>query len=246
MQQVVHHLFFLSLSWFDMFAALSLAPSRGMRLDTFLTTSTLVPADVASVVDAVATSSIKIAELISRAAIDGLTGLAAAGENASGDKVKKLDEISNEILKESLMHLTSVSILVSEEENDPIITKYATLGGKLIVTFDPLDGSSNLDCAVATGTICGIYRQPQFEPLENERTAMTALTSVEVAKQQSLQRGNALIASMYVMYSSSTEMMLCTGKKNTLPYLFFSLTSQIYSSYRTLAPFRAWYIVMAM
>ena len=210
-----------------MLAALSGAAPTRMRLNSYLTTSSSVPADVASVVEAIARCSIKIAECIARAPIDGTTGLAIGEENASGDKVKKLDEISNEILKQSLMQLKSVSILVSEEENDPILTPHATLGNKLIVTFDPLDGSSNLDCAVATGTICGVYRQP---PLDGG-TAATALTSVEIAKQQALQRGNALIASMYVMYSSSTEMMLCTGeeKKHLIPNLIVPICSSYHA-----------------
>ena len=127
--------------------------------------------------------------------------------------MKKLDEISNEILKDSLMHLESVSILISEEENDPIITTHASLGGKLIVTFDPLDGSSNLDCAVATGTICGIYRQPL-----DEGTTTTTVLTPEVAKQQALQCGSELVASLYIMYSSSTEMMLCTGDIASYPF----------------------------
>lgn len=31
--------------------------------------------------------------------------------------------------------------------------------GKYIVCFDPLDGSSNIDCLVSIGTIFGIYRK---------------------------------------------------------------------------------------
>lgn len=31
--------------------------------------------------------------------------------------------------------------------------------GKYIVTFDPLDGSSNIDCLVSIGSIFAIYRK---------------------------------------------------------------------------------------
>jgi len=31
--------------------------------------------------------------------------------------------------------------------------------GKYIVTFDPLDGSSNIDCLVSIGTIFGIFKK---------------------------------------------------------------------------------------
>ena len=33
------------------------------------------------------------------------------------------------------------------------------LQGKYIVCFDPLDGSSNIDCLVSIGTIFSIYRK---------------------------------------------------------------------------------------
>ena len=31
--------------------------------------------------------------------------------------------------------------------------------GKYIVSFDPLDGSSNIDCLISIGTIFGIWRK---------------------------------------------------------------------------------------
>ena len=34
------------------------------------------------------------------------------------------------------------------------------VAGEYVVVFDPLDGSSNIDCAVSVGTIFGIWRRP--------------------------------------------------------------------------------------
>jgi fructose-1,6-bisphosphatase I len=174
-----------------------------MRLDAFVNQE--CEPNLAACILAIASSSVRIGDLIARAPIDGLLGGAAVStENSSGDKVKKLDVVSSEILKASLLDLGGLSLIVSEEEVDPIITNHATLGGKLIVAFDPLDGSSNIDCAVATGTIVGIYRQP------SAGAALGALT-LDIAREQVRQRGTDLVAALYVMYSSSTEMMLCTG-----------------------------------
>jgi len=36
-----------------------------------------------------------------------------------------------------------------------------TFSGNYVVVFDPLDGSSNIDAAVSTGSIFGIYREPE-------------------------------------------------------------------------------------
>lgn len=41
--------------------------------------------------------------------------------------------------------------------------------GKYIVTFDPLDGSSNIDCLISIGTIFGIWRKnTDNEPTVND------------------------------------------------------------------------------
>lgn len=47
-------------------------------------------------------------------------------------------------------------VQVSEEVEDPIIIEG---GGDYSVMFDPLDGSSNIDCGVSIGTIYGIFKK---------------------------------------------------------------------------------------
>lgn len=48
---------------------------------------------------------------------------------------------------------------MSEEREEPIIIP-EEFRGEYVVVFDPLDGSSNIDCAVSVGTIFGIWRRP--------------------------------------------------------------------------------------
>lgn len=45
--------------------------------------------------------------------------------------------------------------------------------GKYIVTFDPLDGSSNIDCLVSIGTIFGIFRKASNTSTKEEDTLQT-------------------------------------------------------------------------
>lgn len=53
-------------------------------------------------------------------------------------------------------------IIASEEEDTPVaIAVEETFSGNYVVVFDPLDGSSNIDAAVSTGSIFGIYREPE-------------------------------------------------------------------------------------
>ena len=50
---------------------------------------------------------------------------------------------------------------MSEEIDDEIVIEG---GGEYSVVFDPLDGSSNIDCGVSIGTIYGIYKKEKTEP----------------------------------------------------------------------------------
>ena len=48
--------------------------------------------------------------------------------------------------------------MVSEENPDIITCTPPASGATYAVVFDPLDGSSNIECSVSTGTIFGVYR----------------------------------------------------------------------------------------
>ena len=45
------------------------------------------------------------------------------------------------------------------EENEKCIEVPAAERGRYVVAFDPLDGSSNIDCLVSIGSIFGIWRK---------------------------------------------------------------------------------------
>jgi fructose-1,6-bisphosphatase I len=48
--------------------------------------------------------------------------------------------------------------MVTEERPEAIVVHECTRKGAYVVVFDPLDGSSNIDCGVSIGTIFGIYK----------------------------------------------------------------------------------------
>lgn len=88
-----------------------------------------------------------------------VTSLGLTGEaNVQGEDVKKLDVLANDIFRNSLIASGKVSLLVSEEDEHAMVVENPKQRGKYIVTFDPLDGSSNIDCGVTIGTIFGIFR----------------------------------------------------------------------------------------
>ncbi|KAB2088131.1 Fructose-1,6-bisphosphatase, cytosolic [Gossypium arboreum] len=131
---------------------------------------------------------------VSKAGLAKLFGL--AGEtNIQGEEQKKLDVLSNEVFVKALISSGRTCLLVSEEDEEAIFVDQSKRG-KYIVVFDPLDGSSNIDCGVSIGTIFGIY---MVKHKDNP-------TIDDV-----LQPGNNLVAAGYCMYGSSCTLVLSTG-----------------------------------
>eukprot|EP01018_Ginkgo_biloba_P011784 Gb_39286 [translate_table: standard] len=79
------------------------------------------------------------------------------------------------------------SILVSEEDEEATYVE-SSKRGKYCVVFDPLDGSSNIDCGVSIGTIFGIYMLRDGS---------------EGSLSDVLQPGKNMVAAGYCMYGSS-------------------------------------------
>jgi len=136
-----------------------------------------------------------IARATAKAGIANLYGV-AGNTNATGDEQKKLDVLANDIFVNCLTFSEQVFLMVSEENEQPIVLDEKA--GGYAVVFDPLDGSSNIDANVSVGTIFGIYRKRDGE----ERK-----TTVEDA----LRPGNELVAAGYAVYGASTMLVITTG-----------------------------------
>lgn len=97
------------------------------------------------------------------------------------------------------------SCLLVSEENETVIEIETEKQGKYIVCFDPLDGSSNIDCLVSIGSIFGIYKK-QSEGKPNLTDA--------------LQKGRNLVAAGYTLYGSATMFVLAlrSGGVNGFTY----------------------------
>lgn len=67
-------------------------------------------------------------------------------------------------------------IIASEEEDVPVAVE-ESYSGNYIVVFDPLDGSSNIDAAVSTGSIFGIY-SPNDECLADDSDDIAAVNKL--------------------------------------------------------------------
>ncbi|PIM97382.1 Fructose-1,6-bisphosphatase [Handroanthus impetiginosus] len=134
-----------------------------------------------------------VCSAVNKAGLAKLIGL-AGDTNVQGEEQKKLDVLSNEVFIKALVSSGRTSILVSEEDEEATFVE-PSKRGKYCVVFDPLDGSSNIDCGVSIGTIFGIYMVKDGEPTINDV----------------LQPGKNMLAAGYCMYGSSCMFVLSTG-----------------------------------
>lgn len=138
-----------------------------------------------------------VSSAVRRAGLAGMMGLAGSS-NVQGEDQKKLDIVANEVFKNSLRRSGQCCILITEEEDEPIFIEEPHRGDYVVV-FDPLDGSSNIDCGVSVGTIFGIYKA------KNPGSGKYSLEDV-------MRPGTELVAAGYCMYGSMSYMMITTGK----------------------------------
>ncbi|TKC06195.1 class 1 fructose-bisphosphatase [Pedobacter frigoris] len=126
--------------------------------------------------------------------------LGAAGTiNIQGEGQQKLDVFANTQFISALTSGGECCVVATEEEDDLVqIDSPVSKNAKYIVCIDPLDGSSNIDCNVAIGTIFSIYRRKS--------------TNGEATLNDVLQKGTQQVAAGYVIYGSSTMMVYTTGK----------------------------------
>lgn len=132
---------------------------------------------------------------VNKAGITNILGRDGA-VNVHGELVKRLDVFSNDQMIHALSRSGNVCMIISEENDDPIVTRHQM--GKYIVAMDPLDGSSNIDVNVSIGTIFSIYKRK-------------STVGESPSPQDALQRGNEQVAAGYVLYGSNTTLVYTTG-----------------------------------
>ncbi|CAB9527506.1 Fructose-1,6-bisphosphatase class 1 [Seminavis robusta] len=144
--------------------------------------------------------------------------------NAQGEDQKKLDVITNDLLKRALRFTGRLGVLASEEEDTPVdvIGRSTGKSGSLeivldettdyVVCFDPLDGSSNVDAGIPTGTIIGIFEHDETCEIDFDNIGEDEAAEQEArCLANTLQPGTNLVAAAYCLYSSSTFLTLTLG-----------------------------------
>ena len=148
--------------------------------------------DVAATVEALADTCRAISVLVAQGNLDQDLG-AAVTQNVQGETQKALDDLTDRMLIEACRR-APVAAVASEEDEHPVPANPA---GTLLVAFDPLDGSSNIDINVSIGTIFSVLpAKPGVDPASAEAF---------------LQPGRNQLAGGYVLYGPQTTLVMTVG-----------------------------------
>src|SRR5271163_668392 len=143
---------------------------------------------VAAAINAFAFASIEISELVGRGALAGITGQSLGEQNADGDAQKDLDIRADDIIRRALKSVPYAA-LASEEASTP---EAGDASAPILIAYDPLDGSSNIETNMTVGTIFSIL------PNASGQTPFTG-------------RGSEQLAAGFVVYGPQTSLILTSG-----------------------------------
>jgi fructose-1,6-bisphosphatase I len=152
-----------------------------------------VDTDLIMLIRTILAASKEIAFRVSQGELAGILG-STLNENIQGEVQKKLDILSNQLLRDILLDDDVVRTIASEEEDHAV---GGHPDGKYIVAFDPLDGSSNIDVNGQIGTIFTIYPAREDVAFDSD--------------EQFAQPGVNQVCAGYVLYGPSSLLVMTTG-----------------------------------
>ncbi len=140
--------------------------------------------DLTGLINDVVTASKIIANQVGKGA------LLASGKDLN----QKLESMANEVMLEAAKMTGHLSAMASEDMDGISSTQPR---GKYLLTFDPLNGSGNLDINFQTGTIFSILLAPDAKR--------------KPKSEDFLQPGSEIICAGMIQYGASTRLIMTTG-----------------------------------
>ena len=172
--------------------------SKMLKLSDFIEGQSILPSDssdMKAMMLAISDAAVKIRAKVIRAGLINILG-AAGAENVQGEEQQKLDVLANDLMIEALS-ASNIFAAGASEENEDIIVFPKSANARYVIAFDPLDGSSNIDVNVSIGTIFSIYSRKDMDR--------------PVSKKDFFQVGDNQLAAGYVIYGTSTMLIMTTG-----------------------------------
>jgi len=147
-------------------------------------------------IEVIARACKAISHAVSKGPLTGI-GDAVGSDNIQGEAQKKLDVIANEVLIEANEWGGQLAAMASEEMEHPHQIPHRYPKGEFLLLMDPLDGSSNLDVNISTGTIFSVLRCPDG--------------CTEFDDAAFLQPGAKQVAAGFAVYGAATVLVLTMG-----------------------------------
>lgn len=146
-------------------------------------------ADLRDLLGQIVSACWSISSLVAGSALQGQQGDSGL-VNPQGEVQKPLDLLADDVFARSCSAHPKVATLISEEVED-VVTLKDPQPGDFVVSYDPLDGSSNLDVNLSVGSIFAVSR---------------------VSDGSQLPTGRDLICAGYAIYGPSTMLVLTVGE----------------------------------
>lgn len=143
--------------------------------------------DFTGLLNDIATASKIIASYVAKGA------LIASGKDVN----QKLEGMANEVMLQAGIATGHLAAMASENLEGISHVPTGQTRGKYLLTFDPLNGSGNLDINFQTGTIFSVLRAPDAKQKPKESDF--------------LQPGSQMLCAGMVQYGASTRMIITTG-----------------------------------
>jgi len=156
----------------------------------------LIPAQLRLLLEVVARACKRISHSVNKGELGDVMG-SAGSENVQGEVQKKRDIIANEVLIDANEWGGHLAAMASEEMESIYLVPNRYPQGEYLLTFDPLDGSSNIDVNVSIGTIFSVLKKPEGHP--------------GVTEEDFLQQGCQQVAAGYCVYGPQTTLVLTVG-----------------------------------
>lgn len=205
-------------------AAPSAVASRvGITLETYILEGMLgFPAATGaftSLLNQIGLAAKLITSKVRRAGLANILGYTGQ-TNVQGESVQKLDEEANETLLYVLGRRRHCAAVASEEMDD-FRQMSSDPRAKYLVVFDPLDGSSNIDVNISIGTIFGVLRKREM----NDHPA---------GLDDFLVPGSELLAAGYILYGSSTMLVLTSGSGGVHGFTYDPTVGEFFLSHENI------------
>lgn len=170
-------------------------------------------ADLESLIESIQIGCKTIANILSRSGILDLTVPPPKGSKKSESRTYSFSSdnamysTASKVLKNALRFTGKVGVVTFDNEEHPVLIEEAW-NSKYVAVFDPLDGATNVDVGIVTGTIFGIFQEDD-ECLVDYGEKVSFEGQAKLLR--NLQPGKNLVAAGYCMYSSSTILMFSIG-----------------------------------